>query len=304
MADPQNKASSPNGWHTSGSTKYTSTRGNNGVAQPNKDGDANYEEEIRPDSLSLDFSYPYNVTGTPDANGNASTTQLFFTANMYHDLLYTLGFNEVAGNFQLDNGGKGGAGNDEVSLNTLDSSAANNAYFATPPDGERPRMSMGIFNRVRDSAFDKHIVLHEYTHGLSNRLTGGPANAECLETNEAGGMGEGWSDFMGIAALISEKATRDTDTVVGAWAINNPKGVRTLPYSTNMTRNTYTWKSAKGKPVHQSGTVWATMLYEIFWNIVDKKPLTADTWPVFGSDKLPTDGRFLTMKIIMEGLAL
>jgi len=42
---------------------------------------------------------------------------------------------------------------------------------------------------------DNSIPVHEYTHGLTNRLTGG-GTGTCLQTTEAGGMGEGWSDAM------------------------------------------------------------------------------------------------------------
>jgi len=33
------------------------------------------------------------------------------------------------------------------------------------------------------------------THGVTNRMTGG-GTGRCLQTTEAGGMGEGWSDTM------------------------------------------------------------------------------------------------------------
>lgn len=33
------------------------------------------------------------------------------------------------------------------------------------------------------------------THGITNRLTGG-GTGRCLQTTEAGGMGEGWSDAL------------------------------------------------------------------------------------------------------------
>jgi len=33
------------------------------------------------------------------------------------------------------------------------------------------------------------------THGVTNRMTGG-GTGRCLQTLEAGGMGEGWSDTM------------------------------------------------------------------------------------------------------------
>lgn len=99
---------------------------------------------------------------------DASITQLFYTANTYHDLLHTLGFNEAAGNFEVNNNGAGGRGNDEVILNTQDGSGTNNANFATPPDGQNPRMRMYIWNTAtpyRDSSFEAGVVIHEYTHG-------------------------------------------------------------------------------------------------------------------------------------------
>lgn len=43
-----------------------------------------------------------------------------------------------------------------------------------------------------DGDFEAGIVIHELTHGLSTRLTGGPKNSGCLGWGEAGGMGEGW----------------------------------------------------------------------------------------------------------------
>lgn len=39
------------------------------------------------------------------------------------------------------------------------------------------------------------ILVHELTHGITNRLTGG-GTGRCLQTLEAGGLGEGWSDAM------------------------------------------------------------------------------------------------------------
>lgn len=47
----------------------------------------------------------------------------------------------------------------------------------------------------RDGALENDIVVHENTHGITNRMTGG-GTGRCLQTTEAGGMGEGWSDAM------------------------------------------------------------------------------------------------------------
>jgi hypothetical protein len=47
----------------------------------------------------------------------------------------------------------------------------------------------------RDGAMENDIVVHEMTHGITNRMTGG-GSGRCLQTTEAGGLGEGWSDTM------------------------------------------------------------------------------------------------------------
>ena len=75
----------------------------------------------------------------------------------------------------------------------------------TPPDGQAPRMRMYVWDTAtpyRDGDVEAGIVIHEYSHGLSTRLTGGPANSGCLGFGEAGGMGEGWGDA--IATLIRQ----------------------------------------------------------------------------------------------------
>lgn len=56
--------------------------------------------------------------------------------------------------------------------------------------------------------------------------------------------------------------------------------------------------------VHSIGTVWATILYEVLWNIIDKYGNTADPKPTLDSDGVPVDGRYLSMKIVLDGLAL
>ena len=47
-------------------------------------------------------------------------------------------------------------------------------------------------NPYRDGDMEAGIVIHELAHGLSTRLTGGPANSGCLGWGESGGMGAGW----------------------------------------------------------------------------------------------------------------
>jgi extracellular elastinolytic metalloproteinase len=227
---------------------------------------------------------------------------------MYHDLLYELGFTEKAGNFQANDGTKGGVAGDFVVVNAQDGSGTNNANFATPPDGQNPRMRMYMWTQTtpnRDGVFEADIVLHEFTHGLSNRLTGGPANSNCLTSTVSGGMGEGWSDFMATAVRIKAKDTHNTDYVMGAWVTDTAAGIRKYPYSTNTKTNTYTYTDINSQnEVHAIGEVWATILYEVLWNLIDLYGVTSDIRPTFNADRIPTDGRYLAMQLVINAMSL
>ncbi|KAG2419991.1 extracellular elastinolytic metalloproteinase precursor [Aspergillus terreus] len=308
LEDPWDSKASEFTWIGDGKAKYKTTRGNNGIAQSNPDGGDDYLNNHRPESSSLKFVYPYSPNATsPSSYIDASITQLFYTANTYHDLLYTLGFNEKAGNFEANNNGAGGKGNDFVILNAQDGSGTNNAMFGSPPDGRPGRMYMFIWtesNPPRDGSMEAGIVIHEYTHGLSSRLTGGPANARCVDGEESGGMGEGWGDFMATAVRLKSGDTRQTDYTMGAWAANDPKGIRDYPYSTSMTKNPLTYAHLNNvTEVHEGGTIWASMLYEVMWNLIDKHGKNDAPKPDL-KDGVPTDGKYLSMKLVMDGMAL
>ncbi|KAM0717776.1 hypothetical protein Q7P37_006108 [Cladosporium fusiforme] len=308
VVDPFDPSASEFGWHSTGTNSYTTTRGNNAIAQTNPSGGNSYLNNYRPTNAQQNFIYPYTTSMTPPTSYvDASVTQLFYVSNVYHDLLHILGFNEAAGNFEVNNNGAGGRGNDEVILNTQDGSGTNNANFATPPDGQNPRMRMFIWTYStprRDSSFDAGVIIHEYTHGLSTRLTGGPANSNCLNALESGGMGEGWGDFMATAIRLKAADTRSKNYGMGDWIANDPSGIRAYPYSTSLTTNPLTYASVNGMTiVHSIGTVWATMLYEVMWNLIDKLGKNNAAKPTLRNG-VATDGRYLAMQLVMDGMAL
>lgn len=307
--DPRDLRGSPQGWHQDDTSTYQETRGNNAIAQPNTDGDASYLDEPRPQGGSNnEYLAEFSESLEPAEYIDASTIQLFYTSNYFRDMLYVLGFTEAAGNFQTDNFGRGGVGDDSVILNTQDGSGVNNANFAAPPDGQMGRMRMYRFDYTtpnRDSSFDAGIVIHEYTHGLTIRMTGGPANSRCLSTLQAGGMGEGWSDFYATAVRSTGSDTRSTNYPIGDYAINDAGGIRAYVYSTSMQTNPYTYSSLNSlSAVHQFGTVWSTMLYEMYWNLIDTHGNTDALTPSLDANGVPTDGKYLTMKLVLDALAL
>lgn len=309
LTDPWVIKSSPLGWFSDGKTNYTTTWGNNAVAQNNPKGGSEWRNNYRPKSSEMKFEFPWTKTAEPKNIVDASITQLFYTSNMIHDQYYLLGFTEKAGNFQFNNFGKGGKEGDGVQLNAQDGGGTNNANFGTPPDGAMPRMNMYLWtksNPYRDCSFDQAVVIHEYVHGLSTRLTGGPGNSGCLRSGESGGMGEGWSDTFAFLNYIMKKHDNTLKFPMGHWIFNNPGGIRKFPYSLDKKVNPMTYKTGdESDQVHFLGTVWATILYDITWAMIGKHGITDDDMPSFDEKGVPKgDGRFMMMKLLIDGMSI
>lgn len=216
-------------------------------------------------SATQDFTFPFATGVDPRTQRPAVVTNLFYFINIAHDFTYRLGFTESAGNFQTNNFGRGGTGNDSVRGEAQDGSGTNNANFATPPEGSRPRMQQFLFTLGttaltddRDSSQDGDVVLHEFGHGVSNRLVGGPANTSCLGGTQAGAMGEGWSDYWAC--------TFYNDGRVGEYVANNTtRGIRRAAYSVpaDPVHDSYADVGAGGFEVHRDGEVWAVTLWDL-----------------------------------------
>lgn len=180
---------------------------------------------------------PTTQTYPPSAFQQGSITNAFYAINRWHDETYLLGFTESARNFQTDNFGRGGLGNDSISVEIQDGSGTNGANFSTPADGGRPRLQLFIWTGTtpaRDGALDSQVAIHEVTHGLSNRLHG---NGSGLATNMARGMGEGWSDFYALAFLSEPNDNLSGTYPLGSYSVfgifNAPYyyGIRRFPYA-------------------------------------------------------------------------
>jgi extracellular elastinolytic metalloproteinase len=186
---------------------------------------------------------------------NALVVNLFALCSTMHDLLYLLGFREADGNFQADNHGRGGRAPDSVLAMVHPGAVWGTANMGTPPDGSRPTMNMGLVTSTnRHTALDPDVVFHEYAHGLSNRLVGGPLNDAALEAVQSRGMGEGWSDFFACVALGK--------SVVGDWVVNRPVGIRGHRYD-DAFPDTYadlgTGRYVGSSP-HNLGELWCACL--------------------------------------------
>ncbi len=302
---PADANASPYGWHdTNGATgaEYTVTRGNNANAYE----DGNHSGYQPNGGSNLEFTgYPFSQTYT-NANQyeDAAITNLFYINNIFHDIMYQYGFDEAGGNFQENNYGNGGAGSDSVNAEAQDGSGTCNANFGTPPDGSNPTMQMYICGD-KDGDFDALVIIHEYSHGISNRLTGGPNNTGCLNNQEQ--MGEGWGDFLGALLTIKSGDVGATPRGVGTYLFGQGPGgagIRDYPYSTDMGVNPQTYDFIKTAAVpHGVGSVWAEMLWEVTWALIDEHGYDSNPYN-FTGDVNQDAGNIMALALVTEGMKL
>lgn len=446
-------------WHSNGTTDYTITRGNNVWAQ--EDLNANNGTGFSPastttDPLTFNFVPDFTVTPTqtsPVENHQFSITNLFYWNNIIHDIVYQYGFDEVSGNFQSNNLGRGGLANDFVFADAQDGNFVapnqNNANFSTPADGSSPRMQMYLFDTVvrlvvntpnaiagsydaresalspanklsavgpvtaqviyyndnsggahdacvppsntltgkialinrgncnftvkiknaqdagavgvivinnvpgapgimgggpdativipaimvsdvtgsllisqvannltatlsagvnRDGDLDNGVIVHEFGHGISNRLTGGPTQAGCVSNAEQ--MGEGWSDFYALM-ITQDWASSNINTGfttprgIGTYTVGQDpsgQGFRTQRYSTDFTVNNRVFSATlPGTGLqHSRGEIWCATLWDMTWNIIQQvNAITPNIYNAAG-----TGGNIIALKLVTEGMKL
>lgn len=443
--NPADAMASPFGWHdTNGSAgaEFTDTRGNNVNAQTDLDANNSFTfgTDIRFDGgANLIFDPSFDPLFEPADYREAAVVNLFYYNNIMHDITYQYGFDEASGNFQTNNYGNGGNGNDEVEADAQDGSGVNNANFGTPSDGGSGRMQMYVWlnpfsqlvtvnapfsdswaanpsnnggttggltadvelvedgtpptddacetvtndltgkialvqwnqgacnssvfvanaaaagavaaiiidntdepytnfggsNSIpsvaigidegqmlrdavstpnatiddnpdptlvnRDSDLDNGIIAHEYGHGISNRLVGGPNQVGCLGNAEQ--MGEGWSDWWTVSLSALPSHTAEEPRGVGNYASFRPpgaEGIRNFPYSTDLSVNPETYSDIPNvSSPHGIGSIWNSTLWEMYWALVSKYGFNSNFY-----DSWDTGGNNLAIQLVVDGLKM
>jgi extracellular elastinolytic metalloproteinase len=146
---PNTTTESPAGWLAGGAQNSVDIAGNNVHSyldvvsnnQPDKGGIAVADGNFL---TAVDLTQEPSTT----SNRDVAVQNLFFLNNRVHDVLYAHGFTEAAGNFQENNLNRGGLASDSVNAEAQDGKGENNANFATPVDGNNPRMQVYLWTGV------------------------------------------------------------------------------------------------------------------------------------------------------------
>ena len=146
-------------------------------------------------------------------------------------------------------------------------------------------VTLSMFNsfvfQYKGSSFDNAIVAHEWGHYISNRLIG---NGAGLNNNQGRSLGEGWADFHALLLLSEEDdALQSGNDKYQAGYSNSSyvrsfvNGIRNYPYSTDMDINPLTFKDIEvSAEVHDSGEVWAAMLWDSYVGLINDDRHTFD----------------------------
>jgi hypothetical protein len=154
----------------------------------------------------------------------------------------------------------------------------------------------------RDSDLDNGIIAHEYGHGISNRLVGGPNNVSCLSTNLGNEqMGEGLSDWWSLVLSPDPADTATTARGIGTYVIFEPPtgpGIRNFPYTTDLLVNPQTYADIGTTNVpHGVGEIYNAMLWEMYWNLVDEFGFDPDLYTGSG-------GNNIAIQLVVDGMKL
>ena len=289
-------------------------------------------------------SWDHTAPTSWQTNLDQNMGQLFWFVNEYRDHLAntpSINFTQATGGFECAAPPPcTRASDDRVLVNADDGAAAdtatggpdldhlNNANMSTPPDGQPPTMQMYLFynNPAGTSAFGStdaspfrdvnggdaaEIVFHEYTHGLSNRLVVDASGAGALNSQQAGAMGEAWSDWYAMDFLnrgdappagMGTSYVPDTaapgEVNMGSYTDAVPNSIRSQPLdcpvgstaaacpgpdgngATTADNGGYTYGDfghicCGGPEVHADGEIWSETLWDLRQALITALGVTA-----------------------------
>lgn len=302
---------SPEHWVSDGQTK---SQGNNVAARVDWGGRNTNSEAVMADGGdALEFLFPfvdsYANGGSYRDDRDSAITNVFYWGNLIHDYWYSFGFDEAAGNYQDDNFGRGGAGNDHVNADAQDWASSpffrNNANWSPTNDGNPPRTNYYLWTDPRrDGAFDAKVIMHEFGHGLSTRLVGGPGT-QCLGGAQGGGMGEGWSDWVAVNYFADASDDPAGPATVGEYVTGDfDDGIRRYPYHYDMAIDPLTYEDlcdGGSCAVHDEGEIWASVLWDMRHDLIqqlgfDEGRLRAEFLVIDAMKLSPCSPNFVTMR--------
>jgi extracellular elastinolytic metalloproteinase len=220
-----------------------------------------------------------------DPEGHAQRLiNVFYFCNYLHDFFELLGFNEEAGNFEAGSATATGAPGDPVKVLTADRQLLGEGYNIPSPDGASPKIGIGFYGDTgRHMALDFTLVAHEYTHGVVDRLVGGPGDDVSLAAPQSEGLSEGIADFFAIDIVNFRRGQNEPELqVIGDWLTGTTGeltgttgGIRRHPYDSSYPGTYGQLGTDQYRKRHDIGELWCATMMELVrrWSTRFDEPL-------------------------------
>jgi hypothetical protein len=279
-------------------------------------------------------SWDYHTANSWTTNRKQAATQAFYLANRFHDHLLAapIGFTAAKGNFE----GTARVWVDaeaaaKVAAGLPDADDINNSFMSTYPPTDVPAavMTLELFQPVAgaawlsgDSADEISLVYHEYTHGMSARLSADGDWVAQLHGLQADSINEASSDWYALDYIVSQGFITDTATsgevkmgayvdrgtnILRSQALDCAKGAAAAPCPGSSTAGSggYTYgdmgKIDDGPEPHADGEIWAETLWDLRRRLIadhgtGEGVRRAELLATRGLELAPADPTFLDMR--------
>ncbi|MES1242132.1 MAG: M36 family metallopeptidase [Acidobacteriota bacterium] len=195
------------------------------------------------------------------AGNDQKLVNAFYFCNVMHDFFYALGFDEAAGNFQNVNRVHAGLGGDCVIVRIFNTVLNGHATMRGRPDGRSGEMRLGVLpGSLRHTALDPDVVIHEFTHGVTERTVGGPMNFRALESAQSIALAEGWSDYYALTFQSHGLPAEDEKVAFGDWVADRPAGLRGFLYGDGFPKTFGDLGQDRYQNAANCGEVWCAAL--------------------------------------------
>jgi len=186
----------------------------------------------------------------------------FHLCNRLNDFFGGLGFSETEGNFQSRHAGDQAGAGDPLRVIVRDQHLEDWAFYDHQPDGTSPAVELSWFRHGRHASLDAHIVIHEFVHGLLDRVAGTKKIPTPFAKQESRALAEGYCDYF---AITLRNAWRGPDTppewTFARWLTTGQKSVR--PEGYDVFNKGYD-ALAKGRwKTHDAGQVWCAAMLRV-----------------------------------------
>lgn len=220
----------------------------------------------------------------------------FFVCNFMHDFFAQIGFDEKDGNFQRQNFNGAGKAGDRLVVSIF-TSAQGNANMRAQNDGGPAELSLGVWRNQnppsvgRPTALDASVVIHEFAHGVSQRLVSGRLKKTALSQPQGLALGEAWSDYFAVTILNFYRSANARTFTFARFASGIAGGVRPHPYD-NFTSDISNLGTPGFNEQHTVGSIFAAALIRMH----------EDLRTFFGDDATHATGQETAWRLVVDSM--